>query len=464
MRIWISLRVKLIVAFLGVVGLTLILVAVVVDSALQRDHLHAKEVALLTQANIISNILDKSLWQSPVLMRRTIRDFGQEIDARIVVTDHKGLVIADVYSDPRLLGQIINIAEVRAALEGRQEAGNRLLQDGTWTMYAAVPIVGENGLLGSLLISQSLEDVSQIIAAYRWRLGAAIGLTALAGTSVSFIFASALTRRIGHLTDAVQDIGEGNYKGHLKVSGKDEVGLLSHSFNVMGQRLKKAEDDRRQFFSDAAHELRTPVSAIKALVEPLAFGKLQPAELYKEFCHDVYEQADRLVVLVDGLLHLSTLDDGWTTEKKTVNVNDVVEDVLRQIAPLARQKDIELTYQGQDIYVSMDKQQMAHALLNILHNAVKYTPKDGKILFSTQKGEGEVHLSIVDTGIGIPEEAQLQIFERFYRVDKSRARDQGGTGLGLAIVKRIVDLHQGRIELKSVEGKGTEVIIRLPEA
>lgn len=457
-----SLRIKLSVAFMMVVGLTVTTVSLHVDRAVQTDYLHAREAYLLAQANIVANDVRWDLIRHPEQLHMTAAQFGYNLNARVVITDQYGTVIADAFNSPQFIGTPLNVRELKAALRGEQQAGNRLLTNGTWTMYASVPVLYGQRLLGAVLISQSLEDVREAIAANRWRLGGAALLTIIAGATLSLIFASVLSHRIAVLTEAANEIGAGNLSKRVDISGRDEIAILAESFNLMAERLQEAEMQRSRFFTAAAHELRTPVSAIKALAEPLAFGPEQSSDVYQEFCTDIYHQAERLSALVDVLLRVSAFEHAENVKKQEVNFKDIVVEALDQVRPLVAQKNLTISYTPRDIQARLDPDMMLHLCLNLLHNAVKYTPEGGSIALDTEADTQELRLTVTDTGIGIPREHLNRVFERFYRVEQSRSRQQGGSGLGLSIAKQIVDAHGGAISIESDIGAGTTVTVVLP--
>ncbi|HHY37475.1 MAG TPA: cell wall metabolism sensor histidine kinase WalK [Clostridia bacterium] len=228
------------------------------------------------------------------------------------------------------------------------------------------------------------------------------------------------------------------------------------------------ESLRKEFVANVSHELRTPLAAIKSYVETLIDGALEDETVSRQFLEVVNQETDRMVRLVNNLLDLSRLEyEAPNWEKRPVNLNDIVHSSVQKIYPAAaaKQQTLEFSSLPPDARatVLVDRDRIEQVLLNLLSNAINYTPDGGRIVIRTHQCEGEVITEVEDTGIGIPEEDIPRIFERFYRVDKARSRQLGGTGLGLAIAKEIVEAHGGRIWIESAEGKGTKVSFTLPE-
>ncbi len=227
----------------------------------------------------------------------------------------------------------------------------------------------------------------------------------------------------------------------------------------------KLETMRREYVANVSHELRTPLTTIRSYVETLLEGVLDQKELATEFLAVVSSEAERMTRLVKDLLLLSKLDYQQAQWNKTeFSLEEMIDETLRKL-------DIPIRQKGHTISVNKesplpmykgDRDKIEQVILNILSNAIKYTPDNGRIEIVTGYSDGKISIAVSDNGIGIPEADMPRIFERFYRVDKSRARELGGTGLGLSIAKQIIEAHGGTIGISSEHGKGTTVTITLP--
>lgn len=246
----------------------------------------------------------------------------------------------------------------------------------------------------------------------------------------------------------------------------NERNLLRGAVLVMNDitEFKHVEIMRKDFVANVSHELKTPITSIKGFAETLLDSALPDRETQEQFLKIIYEESDRIQLLIEDLLHLSQLEkEDSTLQLDEVQLDSLIENVLQIIAATASDKAITLQTDIQPkIILQADEEKLKQLLLNLLTNAISYTPPQAKINLAVHKQDETVVLQITDEGIGIESKNIPRIFERFYRVDTARSRDTGGTGLGLAIVKHIVELHQGHIDVSSEYGKGTTFKVTLP--
>lgn len=227
----------------------------------------------------------------------------------------------------------------------------------------------------------------------------------------------------------------------------------------------RLENMRKEFVANVSHELRTPLTTIKSYTETLLDGALEDKNISETFLSVVNDEADRMTRLVSDLLELSRLDSKDTRwNKAAINSGHIIREVISKLQMSIKQKNqeikIDMPKDTPDIFVDKDK--IEQVLQNILSNAIKYTPEEGKIYVKLEKSGGLAKIIIKDTGVGIPKDDLPRIFERFYRVDKTRSREQGGTGLGLSIARELVEAHDGKINIESQLGQGTSVIVTIP--
>jgi two-component system, OmpR family, phosphate regulon sensor histidine kinase PhoR len=235
--------------------------------------------------------------------------------------------------------------------------------------------------------------------------------------------------------------------------------------------FKRLEKIKADFIANVSHELRTPLTAIKGYTETLEEEAYETPEDQKHFLKIIKRHTDRLINIVSDLLVLSEVESRDSVSKENssndleeININEVIKSSLEALRSKASEKEIEVTFDAKnDAYkVKANRFLLEQMFINLIDNAVKYTPENGKIDIRVSNSDSQVLTEIADTGIGIPKEHISRIFERFYRVDKTRSRNLGGTGLGLSIVKHIVIMHGGKIEVQSEEGKGSKFSISIP--
>ncbi|MCK0469812.1 cell wall metabolism sensor histidine kinase WalK [Halalkalibacter sp. APA_J-10(15)] len=287
-----------------------------------------------------------------------------------------------------------------------------------------------------------------------------------------------------HLEEqTVEDLYEQADSILLDFSYDEEAFLLEANFSVIQEESgpvngliivlhdvteeEKIEQDRREFVANVSHELRTPLTTMKSYLEALEDGALADPEIAPRFLHVTQNETDRMIRLVKDLLQLSKIDsDDYQLNLETVEINRYLDETIERFEMIASNKNIDFhrKLNKKSIYADIDRDKMTQVLDNIISNAMKYSPEGGTVKIRLLLQGKNIRMSISDQGMGIPRESQTKIFERFYRVDKARARSVGGTGLGLAIAKELIQAHGGHIWAQSEYGKGTTIFITLPYA
>lgn len=231
------------------------------------------------------------------------------------------------------------------------------------------------------------------------------------------------------------------------------------------EKKRQLEKQKKQFTANVSHELKTPLTSIAGYAELIENGMARPEDI-KPFAHTIRKQAQRLVSLAEDIIQLSQLEenDGEILFEE-VNLTELASDCVQslQINAQSRTVDLHLATPEAPIYIKGNKSLLEELLYNLCDNAIRYNKPQGSVTVTLHPEQGGTALQVADTGIGIPEKYRERIFERFFRVDKSRSKETGGTGLGLAIVKHIAQVHDATMELDSVEGKGTTITVHFPE-
>ncbi len=302
------------------------------------------------------------------------------------------------------------------------------------------------------------------------RINATLFYGALIGAALALVLgiflSRTLTRPIRELTQATHAISEGDLSQQVTVHSNDELGELAQAFNKMSTELSRSVNARKQMTADIAHELRTPLSLILGHAEAVHDGVLPPT---KENFEIIREEATRLEHLVNDLRTLSLADAGeLTIHPQAIEPERLIQEIasLYQIETQKKNISFELEISSPLPTIEVDPGRMTQVLTNILDNALRHTPENGKIILSAKQAGERVELAIQDSGPGLPSEDLNRIFERFYRTDSSRQRDgdsTGGSGLGLAIAKSIVQAHGGQVFAESGAGQGLRIVIALPK-
>ncbi len=315
-----------------------------------------------------------------------------------------------------------------------------------------------------IVVGYPLTEIEQTLAELFFALKIGLPLVLFVAVLGGYWLARYSLRQVEVLTKAAQDISARHLNIRLPMPPvNDEIARLTSTLNDMIARLEQSFQQIQQFTSDASHELRTPLAILIGELE-LALRRPHTTQEYQAVLSSALEEVVRLSKVVEGLLELSRAESGQVSiERELVNFSQLVLDVCEDFSVLAEEHNLQLRVEVQPfIQILGDRTRLRQVLINVLDNAVKYTPAGGQISVHLYLDTLQVHLTISDSGIGIPAEDLPHIFDRFYRVDKARSRKIGGSGLGLAIVRWIVEAHGGTIEVVSTEGSGTTVHIRLP--
>ena len=321
--------------------------------------------------------------------------------------------------------------------------------------------MGGQGFGGSDPMAQLYVDFR---ASFNEALMYAASAAILVAIALSLFFSRSVIAPVKAMSHATQRIADGRYDERVQVNGADELSQLAMRFNQMAEKLNQIESMRRRLIGDVSHELRTPLTAIKGSMEGLMDGILPASD---ETFQQVHAEADRLHRLVDDLQELSRVEDrAYQLDFRPVDVSSLAKTVTKRLAPHAESKRISLDLElAPDLlHVLADEDRATQVLTNLTGNALQYTPEGGRITISAKRIDNEVQIAVRDTGIGIPPKHLTHIFDRFYRVDKSRSRQSGGgSGIGLTIARALIEAHGGRIWVESAgEGQGSTFTFTLP--
>ena len=326
-----------------------------------------------------------------------------------------------------------------------------------------------NGMMGGQSLGNS-NVMSQLYLDFHASFNEALMYAVIAATLVAVVLSLYLSRNVilpvSAMSQATQRIADGRYDERLQVNGEDELAQLAMRFNQMAEQLNQTESMRRRLIGDVSHELRTPLTAIQGSMEGLMDGIL-PAndETFKQ----IHAEADRLNRLVNDLQELSRVEArAYQLDIRPVNVSPLIQTVIKRLSLQAESKHISLASElapGLPRALA-DEDRVVQVLTNLTGNALQYTPEDGKVTITASRNGENVQISVRDTGIGIPPEHFAHIFDRFYRVDKSRSRQAGGgSGIGLTIARALVEAQGGRIWMESSSsGHGSTFLFTLPIA
>ena len=423
----------------------------------------AKEASLKRQALAIGSALAVSevLTEDGVAQAMELLDDMQ--GTRVLVTNESGLILYDSSTLEKRTGDYAITAEVVKALRGEDVCRSEYRQ-GAFRTRVAVPTVYRGVTLGAVYLYEYDTEQAEVLLSIQSTLRYISVVICVVALVAALILSKALTRNTSRLLGGIRSVREGEYNHRIEVKGKDEMAQLAMEFNELTDRLQTIEEVRRRFVSDASHELKTPVASIRLLADSILQNSSVDMETVREFVSDIGEEADRLTRISQRLLALSRLDARLQRERVPVDVGQVVEKVGHMLLPLAHSAQVELRYQLQPhCMVLATQDDLYQVAFNLMENAVKYNQPGGSVTVEVAREEYWITLTVQDTGVGIPEEDLLRVFDRFYRVDKARSREAGGTGLGLSIARDTARLHGGDIMAqRGPDGVGARFTARFP--
>jgi len=383
--------------------------------------------------------------------------------SRILVTDGAGKVLYDTRETGGAVGDYVLFTEIVQALMG-DDAFSCAYRNGAFRSRASSPVLYQNRIIGAVYAYEYDTEQAALLEGLQenlLRLSAIIGATVLV---LSLLLSRMLTRKIGLLLNAIRQVREGAYSHRTEIRGRDEIAQIGYEFNQLTDRLQTTENARRRFVSDASHELKTPLAAIRLLSDSILQTDRMDWETTREFVADIGQEAERLSRITEDLLRLTRLDSGVQEKAATEDVLPVLEQVMRMMELVAQDKGTDLTYHAQEgCMVRSTRDELHQVIYNLVDNAVKYSA-GGAVQVSLLRKDAAVVLEVADNGPGIPEQDLKRIFERFYRVDKARSRAAGGTGLGLAIVSDTVTRHGGTVTAANRSEGGAVFTVRWPAA
>lgn len=392
-----------------------------------------------------------------------VEQLANNLEGRILLVDSRFKILADTYN--RNCGKYLVTKETIHAMKGEEVAYRYI---GKQYLQVITPIQDKNndksdvrGLIIAMVSLQNCNEMSEYLYDQRDNL---VGIFFIITLIFSVLVALLIRNNFRRMQNELDIIAAGHQEEGLGQENFREFYNLSSSFNKIINRYKELENTRQEFVSNVSHELKTPITSMKILADSLLMQPDVPVELYEEFMNDIVHEIDRENQIITDLLTLVKMDKTQADLNITsVKINDLLEVLLKRISPIAEKRGIKIRLETmREVVAEVDEVKLSLACNNLIENAVKYNHDDGKVDVSLNADHKFFYIEVADSGMGIPEEAQEHIFERFYRVDKSHSREIGGTGLGLAIARNAVVMHRGSIKVYSQMGEGTTFTVRIP--
>ena len=447
--------------YVGITSVVLIFLNLYTATTMRNLVFRSKETSLEDKVQMAASAFSGLHTIQEESAEKIMDQLGNLNATRVLVTDASGLVLYDSLDEDAALGQYAVLPEIVQALGGN---------DGFYSSYgagrleskAATPILYAGSLIGAVYMMEYDLDQGALIAALQQNILWISVVLEGAVILFSLFFSEAFSRRMRQIFASIRIIREGDYTHKMQLRGHDELAVLSSEFNALTERLQTSEQRRRQFVSDASHELKTPLTSIKLLSDSILQNDMDTGTI-REFVEDIGNEADRLTRMSQKLLSLTKMDAGKEADREVADIAETTDHVLRMLAPVARLNGITLencTSPGATILMIEDD--LYQILFNLVENGIKYNRPGGTLTVDLERQGDDWILSVSDTGVGIPPEAIPYIFDRFYRVDKARSRQAGGSGLGLSIVHDMVLRNDSTISVAPRPEGGTCFTVVFP--
>lgn len=458
-----SLKVSIFLIFLCIFFITYYSIDRIIIYGFLRKSMDETVTQVKWQSNILaSDILAMDFLKNPDSDAADveIQQMAYEYSARILIINSDYIIVKDNYIFDE--GKTIITEDVINAFKGKSHSHINYKSS---SAVITTPIIDDTGKIsGVIKVSLSGYATIQTIN-YMKRISVAVMIALLLVFSGILVFVIyKLTSPAKDMKEAILSLSDGDKNARIKKQTIKEYKDIGDAVNVLLDRLESIDGSRDEFVSNVSHELKTPMTSMKVLADSLLATENAPIEMYKDFMQDIAEEIDRENEIIGDLLNLVRTDgERAVLNIETVDVNELMEVVLKRLKPIALKNNIEIIFESmRPVTASIDRVKFIIVLTNIIENAIKYNHPEGWVKITLNADHKFFYVDVSDSGIGIPEECKDQVFERFYRVDKARSRETGGTGLGLAITKNIVLLHKGTIKFYSKEDEGTTFNIRIP--
>ena len=458
-----SLKVSIFLIFLCIFFITYYSLDRIIIYGFLRKSMDETVTQVKWQSNILaSDILAMDFFKNPDSDAADveIQQMAYAYSARILIINSDYIIVKDNYIFDE--GKTIITEDVINAFKGKSHSHINYKSS---SAVITTPIIDDTGKIsGVIKVSLSGYATIQTIN-YMKRISIAVMIALLLVFSGILVFVIyKLTSPAKDMKEAILSLSDGDKNARIKKQTIKEYKDIGDAVNVLLDRLESIDGSRDEFVSNVSHELKTPMTSMKVLADSLLATENAPIEMYKDFMQDIAEEIDRENEIIGDLLNLVRTDgERAVLNIETVDVNELMEVVLKRLKPIALKNNIEIIFESmRPVTASIDRVKFIIVLTNIIENAIKYNHPEGWVKITLNPDHKFFYVDVSDSGIGIPEECKDQVFERFYRVDKARSRETGGTGLGLAITKNIVLLHKGTIKFYSKENEGTTFNIRIP--
>ena len=465
MKLHRTLYLKLILAYLLFFLLSFCLISTINSRMILNDLTRTRAESLYRECRLVATTYGNKIYSGAAARETTMQQLkaiDTYISADIRIIDSNGRQIMDTRStdpatfpdfDPGSIGSYYLVSDFYGTYNEAH-------------LSVFYPITSRYIVRGYAVIQMPMSD----LYASRDRLLNISYLTMLfmylLSLLVLLVFTYVVYIPIRRITAAAEEYARGHYDYDPSVHGRDEIGYLAATLYYMASEIGRSEDNQKKFIANVSHDFRSPLTSIRGYLNAILDGTIPP-EMHEKYLQVVLNETERLTKLTNGLLELNSLNTlGIVLTISEFDINSVIRQICETFDVLCREKkiSIELILSGEHLYVSADMGKIQQVVANLVDNAIKFSHKNSIIKIETTEKGDKVFVSVKDSGIGIPADAQKLVFDRFYKTDLSRGKDKKGTGLGLAITKEIIQAHNQNINVISTEGAGSEFIFTMQKS
>ncbi|MDY5869339.1 MAG: HAMP domain-containing sensor histidine kinase [Lachnospiraceae bacterium] len=465
-----TLYLKFILAYFIFGFFGFVVVATFVNSMTMEHLKREKADALYREATLIANTYASDLYHNETSLdtvKKQLDALDTYLSANLWIINPSGRMVLDSQAPVDLENETV-ISDFDPTITGNSyyTVGNFFGSFSEEQLSVFAPITSDYKVRGYVVIHYPL---SNLVASCNSLLNISylmLIILFLLSMIILIFFTEMVYLPLRKITEATEQYAAGNMHYEFQIDSEDEIGYLGATISYMASEIARSEDDQKKFVANVSHDFRSPLTSIKGYLEAMLDGTIPP-ELYEKYLTIVLNETERLTKLTNSLLTLNNLNTkGMLLDKSIFDINKVIRNTAASFEGTCKSKAIaiELILTGDELFVTADVGKIQQVLYNLLDNAIKFSHPDSIIKIETNEKHNKVFVSVKDSGIGIPKDDQKLIWDRFYKSDLSRGKDQKGTGLGLSITKEIIQAHGEHINVISTEGVGSEFIFSLPVA
>lgn len=470
-RLWkrkIVLRMRVVIFFLLLLFgcIPTFFCAQTIIRSVRQNEIDVRMIEIQNQCRILSSKMTRLryFWEEGGVssLDSEIETMADVYNGRIVVVDRDFRIVQDTFHIAE--SRLMVAEEVIRCFQGENSSKYNSQKNYFIQTLPVYDNTDDKGIDGVLVITVSTESIINLLDKVMDRASFFQVLTLIILVMAAFMAVRVLFQPFEELQKKLDLVAEGFLDTDITTSTYRETLKISETVERTITKLREIDESRQEFVSNVSHELKTPITSIRVLADSLMGMENVPTELYQEFMEDISHEIDRETQIINDLLALVKMDkSNAELNISSVNVNLLVEQILKRLRPIADRQKVELIFESiREVSAEIDEVKVSLAITNLAENAVKYNTENGWVRVTVDADHKFFYIKISDSGIGIPEDEQNKIFDRFYRVDKTRSRETGGSGLGLAITRNVVLMHKGAIKLSSRPGEGSTFTLRIP--